>query len=321
MVCKKGEAEVMTWLGLAILAAIMLTLVNFGDKYVLEARIPDARAVLVYIGIIDGSAGILLWLLAGMTFFPMEQGIMLLFAGMTIATANLFYFRAIAIEETSRVIVWVQLTPIPTLFMSILFFGEILTAQQFMGFTLILFSAMAVARGRGRNWRDLFKLSPAFWLVVLATFMWATETIIIDQSLAFSMGDSESASLAMMARTMAYTSVGHTMGVFLMMLLNRQVRESFLHYWRQRSVRQVMPIVWLESIFIGRQFVYYAALSLGPVALVSVVSSTQVLWGIVFGWVLTVFLPSIFKEDITRHVLMEKGALGALMFAGIVLVG
>lgn len=308
----------MTWLALALISAVMLTLVNYSDKFIMESRLPDARAFLVYVALVDGATGVLLWFLAGAEFLPFTQGLLLLLAGTTIVLANLFYFQAIAVEETSRVIVWIQLTPIPTLIISLLFFGEVLSVQQLIGFTLVLLSAILIARGKG-NWRNIFRLSPAFWLVVVATIMWALENIIVDQALSFSQADTIG-SLALLARIASYTSIGHTLGVAVLFTVSAKVRKSFFTYWQQRSVRQIMPILGLQAMFVSRQFVLYTALALGPVALVTVIGSTQVLWGVLMGWGLTLIMPSIFKEDITRDVLIEKAILSVIMFIGIVLI-
>jgi uncharacterized membrane protein len=310
----------MTWLALALLSAIMLTLVNFGDKWVLERFIPDSRALLVYIAVVDGFTGILLWFLAGAEFFPFMQGFLLIMVGFTIVLANLFYFNAIQLEETSRVIVWLQFTPIPTLIMSLIILNETPVGEQWLGFMLIFVAAVLTARGKGNGWRGILRLSPAFGLVLLATVLWSIENLLIDQSMAFS-DVANDPSLAVLARTAAYTSIGHSLGVVVLVTFSKRVRESFLAMWAKRRPSQWMALALLQITFISRQFVHYMALALGPVALVTVIGSTQVLWGIFFGWLLTLFAPAIFKEDITRAGLLEKSALALMTFVGILLIG
>ena len=65
---------------------------------------------------------------------------------------------------------------------------------------------------------------------------------------------------------------------------------------------------------------HFVALSLGPVALISVVSSINVFFAILFGWILTLIAPAVFKEGISRDELLHKAVWAIVLFVGIVLV-
>ena len=72
-----------------------------------------------------------------------------------------------------------------------------------------------------------------------------------------------------------------------------------------------------ETFYTITQLISLLAISLGPVALVTVAGSTQVFFGIVLGGLLSLALPTIYKEDISRAGLTRKLAWAALMFAGL----
>ena len=72
-----------------------------------------------------------------------------------------------------------------------------------------------------------------------------------------------------------------------------------------------------ETVFLAAKLLTLAAVALGPTALVSVLGGTQVFFGIVAGWVLTVLVPSIYREDVARRDLLRKGAVALVLFAGI----
>ncbi|MEO1645064.1 MAG: hypothetical protein AAFR67_07740, partial [Chloroflexota bacterium] len=76
----------------------------------------------------------------------------------------------------------------------------------------------------------------------------------------------------------------------------------------------------VESIFILRQIFLLQALTLGPVAIVSVIGSLNVFFAVILGWVLTLWRPSVFKEDIRRQTLTRKFIWAAVAFVGILLV-
>ena len=64
----------------------------------------------------------------------------------------------------------------------------------------------------------------------------------------------------------------------------------------------------------------FYAISLGPIALVSVLGSASVFFAILLGWILTLFWPKVFNEDVSKQGLFKKVALSILAFLGIILV-
>ena len=71
----------------------------------------------------------------------------------------------------------------------------------------------------------------------------------------------------------------------------------------------------------GAKLTLFQAVALGPVALVKAIGSTQVFWGIVFGWLLSSALPAWFHENTSGSVLVRKTAFAWVMFAGVMMVG
>jgi hypothetical protein len=59
---------------------------------------------------------------------------------------------------------------------------------------------------------------------------------------------------------------------------------------------------------------------LAPVVIVSAISSTTTLFVFIFGIILTIFLPRLAHEDISRANLLQKGAAAILVAIGVILV-
>lgn len=106
-----------------------------------------------------------------------------------------------------------------------------------------------------------------------------------------------------------------------MYLLVPSLRRSFHVSLKSLRPRGLAFIGINEMLYVTAKLIGFIAITLGPVALVSVIGSTQVFFGILYGWILTTLLPGIFREDISRANLIRKGALALVLFAGIVLVG
>jgi hypothetical protein len=55
---------------------------------------------------------------------------------------------------------------------------------------------------------------------------------------------------------------------------------------------------------------------LAPIAIVSVVSSTQPLFLFIFGALITIFLPAIAQEDVSKPVITQKVIAALVIFLG-----
>jgi hypothetical protein len=110
-------------------------------------------------------------------------------------------------------------------------------------------------------------------------------------------------------------------GVVLFIVM-AEWRYAFMYSLTTIPRRALSVILLNEGVFVyAASAAGVAALSLGPAALVKVVSSTTVFFGILLGWLLTVLAGSVFKEDITRQSLIRKAAWAGVVFVGLLLVG
>lgn len=153
----------MTWFAYALLAALLMTFINFGDKFVVESQVPNPLALLVFLSFFNLLVGIILWIGLGFETLPSNQGLILILAGTAPAFAGFFYFQAVSKTETTRIVILSQLAPVFTLIMSMIFLRETLTWMQFVGFVLILIAAIAVTMQRRKQklgmWLSLFGMS------------------------------------------------------------------------------------------------------------------------------------------------------------------
>ena len=75
-----------------------------------------------------------------------------------------------------------------------------------------------------------------------------------------------------------------------------------------------------ELINLGGNLGIRYALLLAPVALVQAISSTTTLFVFFFGIILSVFFPSLGRENLSARNLLQKGAAAALVAMGILLI-
>nr|MBA3869332.1 hypothetical protein [Anaerolineae bacterium] len=121
-------------------------------------------------------------------------------------------------------------------------------------------------------------------------------------------------------RFLPYESWGLALGGLLIYLLVRPVRVAFHESLRTIPRKALAIIAVNETIFLCAKLLTLAAVALGPAALVSVLGGTQVFFGVIAGWILTMIAPSVYNENIARSELLRKGLVAIVLFIGIALV-
>jgi drug/metabolite transporter (DMT)-like permease len=207
-------------------------------------------------------------------------------------------------EETSKVIVLIQMQPVMVLILSFLLLHETITAIQFVGFVLILGAAVILSAKRGMGG---IQFSKVLWMLLFVNFVWSLSVVLF--KFVANEGHFE--------RFLPYESWGFALGGLLIFLFVRSVRDAFNESLRTIPKQALGIIAVNETIFLSAKLLTLAAVALGPTALVSVLGGTQVFFGIVAGWILTVLVPSIYREEIARHDLIRKGFVALVLFAGI----
>ncbi|MEL6524328.1 MAG: EamA family transporter [Chloroflexota bacterium] len=307
----------MAWFSFAIIATLLMTLVNFGDKFIIESQIPNPLAVLVFFSFFNLFTGALLWMLTGIAFLPQEQAGLLIIAGTAPAFAGYFYFQAVSQAETSRIIIIGQLYPVFTLLLSVLFGTDTISLMQLVGFGLILFAALAatIQRTDTENKEPAAPMWNVFWLLVMTNLIAASSIVLTDNVVNELVVD-----IRGLMQVTAYMGFGYWLGGMALLIFVSRVRRAFISHLRKLNRGAVASLASVESIFILRQIFLLQALTLGPVAIVSVIGSLNVFFAVILGWVLTLWRPSVFKEDIRRQTLTRKFIWAAVAFVGILLV-
>ena len=159
----------MDWLLYALLAPAILSVVAFVDKYLLEKAVKDYRGMPIYGSIMAFLFGTCFWIVSGFPTINPYDTILILFSGMLSIWASAIYFKVMANEEASRVLILIQMVPLIVLALSALFLHETITLEQLFGFFLVLIGTAGVTLKKS----DLpLRLSQSFILMFLASFCW-----------------------------------------------------------------------------------------------------------------------------------------------------
>lgn len=296
------------WMIFALLSPAVYTVVNFIDKYLIEKEVKDYRGMPIYASIMGGVMGTIFWFTTGMHFLPYFDALLVLTSGILQIFGMALYFRAISKSETSQLIIFFQMLPIFILIFSYIFLEEIITMRQIIGFITLLVASIGLSFDK-QNAK--FELSSAFYLILAVDIIWALSAVLMK----FTIHTSE------FAHILTYESWGIALGGLILFLFVPVIRRSFISTQKQLHKKVLAVMFSNEGLFVLAKSLAFYAYLIGPVSLVSVVGgSVQVFFGIILGTVLTLFFPTIFKEDISRNNISKKIVFGAVICVGMWLV-
>lgn len=299
----------MNWVLLALLAPAVYTIVNFIDKYLVSDKIKDYRAMPIYGTVVGLVVGTIFWVVTGFPLLSFYNAAIVIFTGMITIWATPMYFKALSKEETTTVIILFQMMPVMSLILGYFLLGESISPKQLLGFVIILISVI-LASIKPSAQKVGFKLSSIFFLILVVDFMWALAGVLINFAI-------EANSFS---EILSYESWGIGLGGLILFLLFPSIRNAFLKSVRKLKKPTLGVVFTNEFIFVLAKGITFLAYVAGPVALVSVLSGTQVFFGIIYGVALTLLFPKLFSENLSRETLLKKGALGVAVLIGIILI-
>lgn len=299
----------MSWVLLALISTLLDTIVLFIDRYVVEKESGDVRGLPVITAVVSFFVGAVFWLVSGL-FVPKSLDLtVMLLPGVLILWANALYFQAVPRQpQSSVIIITFQLHPIFVLILSWLFLKDTISSRQLFGFILIILSVILISL-EGRGERPGFKLSPALWLLTISTLSYAFATILLKWA-------TINYSIYVVA---AYQGFGMALGGLSLLALP-WVRTGVYQVFSENPFRVIGIMGTNELVSQASKLLRLSAISLGPVALVSAISSTRVFLGVWAGALLTSYAPGIFKEDIRRGSLRNKSILSLITLAGLLIL-
>jgi drug/metabolite transporter (DMT)-like permease len=297
----------MNWILIALLAPATYAIVTFIDKYLLSGVVKDYKAMPIYTAIVGFLAGTIFWLYNGFPLLTVRDSLIVLSTGILTGFSLITYFKALSEEETSNVTVLFQMFPIITLIFAYIFLHEILTTKQFLGFFLMLSAALLTSVKRDNS---KFNFSKAFLLILIYDILWASSGILMKYAI----------NANSFSRVITYESWGIGVGGIFIYILFADIRKAFNKSIKNVKIKTLAIIGLNETVFVIAKSLTFLAFSLGPAAIVSVLETSQTFFAILYGWILTLLIPTIFKEDISTKGLGKKILAAIILLAGVVLV-
>lgn len=295
----------MEWVFFAVLSALFYSVNSVMSKILIDKRFDKPFPFSIFLTLID------MMFVVGVYFvFPISwsypSNLYAILAGVFISYCFYFFYHAMKNDESSRAMSIMQTYPLLVTVMSAVLLGEVLGLNQYAGIAMLVASSALISHKKtesGRKRSASLKYALAFALMV-AVYSIATKYLL---------------------GTMDYWSyffwsfAGVTINVPFLLSF-KSVRSDFRKLVGVMDARTLGVCVFKEGIWLAGDVLSLLAISLGPVSIVSALGSLQPFFVFAIATMLSIFMPSVLKEDIEKGHLIEKLAAALMIFVGIWLI-
>jgi len=283
----------MSWVFYSIFAQAFCGVTKIADKYVIDKHTKNPVISTVLTSLIPAIAGVITLVIFFDSSVEINKVLFLILSGFINIFAGIPYFKAMKIDDASRIVPLFQFIPIFSLILSYIFLNERLTYYQIIGFIVILLFGIIISLEEYSL--KFLKLRKSFWNVVLTSFVIALTLMLFKQG---SINDNY-------GLTFAYNNLGMGLGCILLYLVPK-VRNDFNLIIPKINKSGWKGILTAGISFLMFRYLRYFSLYLGPVSLVAVLGATQSVFVLFYSFLITKYLPGILKEDISRKTIGVK---------------
>ncbi|NBD74392.1 EamA family transporter [Patescibacteria group bacterium] len=296
----------MTWFLLALIAPFLYAITNHIDKGLLSKYFKEGGVgtLILFSALLSVLAlpVILIFDPSVLTVDPYRIAILATVGLLDIAILW-FYLLALKGDEPSIIIVFYQLVPVFALGLGYLILGETLTQTQLVAMAIVILGTTLISFELDEDNKFSLRLATICFMT-LAALAWALESVLFKY-------------VALEEDVWRSLFWEHLMlvliGVFLFTSV-RTYRYHFLNALRQNSAAILGLNVTNESLYMIGNITVAFAVMLAPVSLILLGQSFQTFFVFLIGILLTLVLPHIYQEKLTRFSVAQK--LLAILITG-----
>jgi len=296
----------MSWVLFALGAAFTFALTNVIDKFILSKWIENELIPVVILGFVGLVFAGFVYFFRGFSFLSWVNVVLAFLAGVVSILFMVFYFRAVQVEEVSRVVPLFSFVPVFTAVLAAFFLGEIFSVERYFGVVLVVAGSLFVSV---RSLSDLrwLRLGRAFWFMVLAAFFSAVFGVMVKYLLEFSD----------YLTVFSYTRLGAVVAVIpLFYFYLPDLKDTV----RKHEGSAVSLISFNGLLGILAALLMTIALSIGYATLVNTLGGIQPFFVLFLTVFLSLFFPGVLEEELDRVTVVVKVFSISLMLVGVYLV-
>lgn len=299
----------MSWFFITLLAPLCWSIVNCFDKYLVDRYFKErgAGALLIWSALIGmillGPIALIEPNIGNVSF---KNALILIGFGILYIAALIPYLHGLQDEEMSLIVPMWQMIPVFIYILGVIFLDEYLNTPQLTGSALIIGGAIGLSLELGQKIKLRLR---TFLLMTLSSLIYGIHGIMFK--------------VIALEESFWVTSFWEFVGFSIAsvtLLLYGPYRYQFTsslkkNFWAMITINGVSEFLAMA----GQMIMSFMSLTI-PVALAYIVNGFQPFFVFLFGLLLTLFFPTVIKENITKKVLLQKSIMIALMFLGVVLL-
>lgn len=294
----------MDWFVFALLSPIMFAFCNVIDKFILTKKIRDSFSYSIISSALNIFPVLLLIFYLKLNFD--FSTVLATMYGFVFVFLYVVYNKAMMKEDASRVVSVAKMSPIFVLMLSLLLLNEVLNYQKYFGILFLVISALLISYKKSEK---KFHLSTGIALALCYSFSLAVMSIVTKYTLGY---------LDYWA-FLLWNLIGNMIGCLVMILIP-SIRRNLVRDALKIDIRAWITVL-LDDTFAWMGYLFYfIATSIGYVSLVSAVGSIQPLIVFISTLVLTIHMPKILKEEISRTSMFFKAVAVIFIIIGSYLI-
>lgn len=305
----------MNWLVLVLITVVADSLRIFIDNYTSDVYFKDKHAVSqkLFFGYLFVITAVIVTAITGFEFLtlPITTLALIFVAGLFNSFSGIPYYKALEIDDSTNIGIFIQLSPILYLIFGWFFLGETFSPFQLLAFIIILAAPLLIiltSRKRSRKVKIRAVLYAALYVLIDVI----GNLIFVKENLAGINFVTE----------MAFVFLGKGVGNLLIVYCCPKWHRRFKSVVKSSHKKVFRPLLLNFSTSIVKDFTYRGALTAAPaVALASVASDSAEPIVIFFmGIILTLIWPKFGREKLDRKTVAVHLFATALVVLGIILM-
>jgi drug/metabolite transporter (DMT)-like permease len=291
------------WLFLTLLSTVTFSALDLIEKHLISARIKSPLLLAIFLAVFYP-----INLIAILLFFPVDfapfPSMASFVIGAAMGIAYLLFMKALYVEEVSRVVTLHYTYPLFVAPIAFFFLNEDLTFSNYAGIVLLVASTIMISyRKVGKS----ILYSPALLLMIALNLVIAAENVIAKYL--FDLTNFWS---------FIFWLTSGLIAIRIALLLMPSVRRDFTHMVFDRKV--IGYGFATAFLFLASNMLYYGAVSIQLVSLVSALSAIQPLILLGMAVMISYVRPGYVHEELSKGTMLIKIVAVFLVFIGTYLI-
>lgn len=305
----------MSWLIFVAAAVLFDSARIYADNYSSDVYFKGRGAVSqkLFFTYALGLVGVVLLAITDFNFagFTVQGTLLFLLSGFLSSIAGIPYYRALELDNSTNLGIFIQLAPILYLVLGWLFLGDTISPLQLVAFLIILSAPLLIFFTTGKRSR-LIKLR-----AIACAFLYVLIAVIAN--LIFVKENSTDVNFV---TEMALLFLGKSLGNFFILLVKPSWRRRFQSVVRSSKKKVFRPLLSSLAFSLVKDFAYRAALVLAPTAAIAsaISDSSEPIVIFFMGILLTLLWPKLGREKLSRKSILVHLIATILVVIGVLLI-